>query len=61
MQRHGGMLLIGLFPWLAQACFLIDPRAISQGMAPPTMGWTLIHQSLTKQLPYSWTSQRHFF
>ena len=35
------------------ACFLIEPRTTSLGMAPPTMGWALPHQSLIKKMPYS--------
>jgi len=41
------MKLTGLLPWLAQAWFLIDPRTVSLGMTPPTMGYTITQQSLT--------------
>ena len=41
-RSHGGMLLTGLLPMACSACFLIEPRAISPGMA------------LIKKLPYSW-------
>jgi len=42
------------------ACFLIEPRTISPGMAPCTMGWALPHQTLFKEVPYSWISWRYF-
>jgi hypothetical protein len=36
------------------ACFLIEPRTTSPGMAPPTMGSALPHRSLLKKMLYSW-------
>jgi hypothetical protein len=39
------MLLTALLPLACSACFLIEPRATSPGMAPPTMDpLTLDHQ-----------------
>ena len=42
--------------WLAlhgfSACLLREPRTTNPGMAPPTMGWVLLHQSLIKKIPY---------
>ena len=41
-------------------CFLTEPRTTSPGMAPPTMGWALLYQSLIKKMPYKFTySQSH--
>jgi hypothetical protein len=37
-RGHGGMLLTGLLPLACSACFLIEPRTTSPGMAPPTVG-----------------------
>jgi hypothetical protein len=37
-RSHGGMLLTGLLPLACSACFLIEPKTTSPGMAPPTMG-----------------------
>ena len=34
------------------ACFSIEPRITSPGVAPSTMAWALPHQSLTKSVPY---------
>jgi len=36
----------------SSACFLIEPRTSSPGLAPPTMGCALPHQSLIKSLPH---------
>jgi hypothetical protein len=50
--------------WLAlmacSACFLIEPRTTSLGMAPPTVGCALPQWSLIEKMPYSWISWRHF-
>jgi len=50
--------------WLAtprcSACFLIEPRTSSPGVELLTMGWALPHQSLVKEMPYSWILWRHF-
>ena len=32
--------------------FLMEPRITSPGVAPPTMGWALPHQSLHNKMPY---------
>jgi hypothetical protein len=44
--------------WVASLGFLsllfIEPRTTSLGMAPPTMGWALSHQSLIKKMSYRW-------
>ena len=34
------------------ACFLIEPRTTRPGMAPPTMGRALPHQSLIKEISH---------
>jgi hypothetical protein len=36
-RGHRGMLLTGLLPLACWACFLIEPKTTSSGMAPPTM------------------------
>jgi hypothetical protein len=46
------VLLTGLLPMACSACFLIEPRTTSPGLAPPTMGWALPHQSIIKKIPY---------
>jgi hypothetical protein len=33
------VLLTGVFLMACSACFLIEPRTTSPGMAPPTMSW----------------------
>ena len=38
--------------WLVQPAFFIEATTTSPGMAPPTMGWALPHQSLIKKMPY---------
>jgi hypothetical protein len=47
-------------PWRVclLACFLIEPRTTSPGMAPPTMGWALLPGLLIEKMPYSWISWR---
>jgi hypothetical protein len=35
-RGRGGMLLTGLLPLACSACFLIEPKTTSPGMAPPT-------------------------
>jgi hypothetical protein len=59
-RGHRGMLLTGLLPTAGSACFLIEPRTTSPGMAPPSMGWAFLHWSLIEKMPYSWISWRHF-
>ena len=58
-RGHGGMLLTGLLPLPCSACFLIEPKTTSLGMAPLTNGpshpWLLI-----EKMPYSWISWRHY-
>ena len=36
------------------ACFLIEARTASPGMAPSLMDWAFYHQSLIKEMSYSW-------
>ena len=38
------MLLIGLLSLACSACFLMEPKTTSPGMAPPTRGWAIDHQ-----------------
>jgi hypothetical protein len=38
MQRPWRVLFTGLLPLACTACFLIEPKTTSVGMAPPTMG-----------------------
>ena len=56
-----GVLLTDFLLMACSLCFLIEPKATSPGMAPPTMGWTLSHQSLIKkcatELPTAWSSE----
>ena len=47
-RGHGGVLLIGLLHMASSACFLTKP---SSGVAPPTISWVCLHQSLTKKMP----------
>ena len=44
-RHHRGEMLPGLFPMACSVCFLIEPRTISLGTTPPTMGWNLPHPS----------------
>jgi hypothetical protein len=53
IQRPWRRMLTGLLPIAWSACFLIEPRTTSPGMAPPTMGWALPHQSVIKKMPSS--------
>ena len=56
MQRPWRMLLTGLLCRACSACFLIEPRTTSLGMAPrPSYPWSLI-----EKMHYSWISWRHF-
>jgi hypothetical protein len=45
-----GVLLNGLHFMAYSASFLVEPRTTSPEVAPPTMGWTLPHQSLIKKI-----------
>jgi hypothetical protein len=49
-RGHRVILLTGLFFIACLVCFLIEPRTTSLGVAPPTVGWTLPHQSLIKKV-----------
>lgn len=63
-RRHGGELLTGLFFMTCSACFFIEPRTNSPGMAPLTVDWALLYWSLIKKMPcrfaYSLLLQRIF-
>ena len=37
-RGHGGMFFTGLLSLACSACFLIEPKTTSPGMAPPTRG-----------------------
>jgi hypothetical protein len=52
-------LLTGLLPLACSACFLIEPRTTSQGIASPTMGPPTLDHYL-KKFSYTWISQRYF-
>ena len=43
------MLLTGLLPVKCSACHFIHPKVACPGL--PTMGWTLSHQTLVKNMP----------
>jgi hypothetical protein len=49
---HRRVLLTGLLFMACLACFLIAARTIRPGVAPPTMEWTLPHQSPIKEMPH---------
>ena len=55
---HGRVLLAGLFLMAYTVCFLIEPRAISPRMVPPSMAWPFDHQWET--ISDHWISWRHF-
>ena len=46
-------MLTGLFSMAYSACFQVEPRTTSPGVAPPTMNLTLPHQSVVKIMPHS--------
>lgn len=50
-RGRGGMLLTGLLPMACSACFLMESRTTNPGVAPPTMGWDLLHGSPFKKMP----------
>ena len=52
MQGPQRVLLTGLLLMACSACFLIESRTTSPGMAPPTMGWALPCQSLIREMNY---------
>jgi hypothetical protein len=37
-RGYGGMLLTDLLPLACSACFLLETKTTSPGMAPPTVG-----------------------
>lgn len=47
-RGHGEALLTGSLLIACSVCFHKEPRTASQGMAPPTRGCDLTHQSLIK-------------
>ena len=57
-RGHGGMFLTGLLPLACSACFFIESKTTSPGMAPPQ--WALPAWSLTEKMSYRWISWRHF-
>jgi hypothetical protein len=59
-RGYGGMLLTGLLPLACSACFLVEPKTTSPGIAPPIMAWALPPWSLIEEMPYSWISWRNF-
>jgi hypothetical protein len=46
------VLLTGLLPMACLACFLLEPRTTSPGVAPPTVIWVLPYQPLILKMPY---------
>jgi hypothetical protein len=61
MQRPWRGATTGSIPLACSACFLIEPRNTSPGMAPPTIDWTFTPAPLViEQMPSSWISWRHF-
>ena len=63
-RSHGGWASGDPAYWLAFHGLLsllsYRTQPASPGMAPPTMGWALPHQSQIGKMPYSWISWRHF-
>lgn len=63
-RGHGQMLLTSLRFMASIGCFLVQSRTACPGMAQPTMGWALLHQSLIKntlhRLAYSPVLWRDF-
>lgn len=51
--------------WLAlmacSACFMVEPRITSPGMALSTVGWAFFHQSLMKRMPFKLGIVAHTF
>jgi hypothetical protein len=49
---------------VCSACFLIEPRSMGPGMAPPTVSWALPHKSITNKMPFQFAYNqilwRHF-
>ena len=50
-RGHGRLLLTYLLTEKCLACFLIQPRIINTGVATPTMGRDIPHQSSIKKIP----------
>ena len=44
--------LLACSPMACSTCFIIKLGTTSPGVAPPTMGWALPHQSLIKKMPH---------
>ena len=44
------VLLTGLLLIACTDCFLTELKTINVGMAPPTIGWTLLHQATIKTI-----------
>ena len=59
-RGHGGMLLMVLFLVACSACFLLEFRATSPGMAPLSVGQAFLHQPIIKKIHYSQILWRHF-
>ena len=49
-RGHDWVQLTGLLLMACSACFLIESRTTSPGMASPTRDWALSHQSLIKKM-----------
>jgi hypothetical protein len=60
-RGHGEMLLTSLLLMACSAHSLIEPRTTSPRMAPSTIGWALLHESLIKKIPYNWVLWGLFF
>jgi len=52
MQRPWRKLLTDLLLMISSACFLLEPRTTSTGMALFAMGLALLHWSLIKKMSY---------
>lgn len=44
-KNHGGMMLTGLLPLVHSSTFFRQPRTTCLRMAPPAVGWALLHPS----------------
>ena len=56
-----GVLLPGFLLVVCKACFLIEVRNTSPGIASPTMIWALVHQPLIKKMFYKLAYSSIFF
>jgi hypothetical protein len=61
MQRPYRSATYWLWVIACSACFLTEPRTTSPGMAPSTMIWALLYQSLVKKMNYSWTFHNFYW